>query len=73
MMNNDTYNALLRDKNILKSSVGDYVVYNRKWLLKHLDEEYETLKMVRDSKECKPFSREEFERWMKEGKINGQD
>ena len=68
-MNNETKNALLRDSSIIKSSVGDYIVYNRKWLLKHLDEEYELLTGARDSN-CKPFSREDFERWMKEGKID---
>ena len=69
-MNNETASALLRDKTIIKSSIGDYVVYNRKWLLRHLDDEYELLKGVRDNP-VKPFSREEFERWMKEGEING--
>ena len=69
-MNNETANALLHDSTIIKSSIGDYVVYNRKWLMKHLEEEYELLKGAKAMGDLKPFSREDFERWMKEEKTN---
>lgn len=70
-MKNETANALLHDSTIIKSSIGDYMVYNRKWLLKHLDNEYELLKCARDNP-VKPFSREEFEEWMKKGKNDNE-
>lgn len=56
----------LKNQTFVKRSSGDYIIYNRKWLLEHLDEEYESLKTVRDSKPIKPFSLEDFENWMKQ-------
>ena len=56
---------VLKSKNFLKRSSGEYIIYNRKWLLKNLEMEFDILKRVRDGKEIKPFSREDFENWMK--------
>lgn len=67
-MRNETKDALLRDETIIKSQVGNYIIYNRKWLLKHLDEEYDLLKGARDNPgiPITSFTKEDFANWMKQ-------
>ena len=45
-MLNPMINDLLAKETILKAGAGHgkYVIYNRKWLFEHLDEEYKLLK-----------------------------
>lgn len=70
-MKNDQLFDLLQEEEFLKSSMGRYVIYDRQWLLKHLDEEYETLKMVRDSKGCAPLTKEDIDNFLEEMKRHG--
>ena len=63
----------LSEKNFLKASYGKYIIYDRKWLLEHLDSEYEMLKQIRDNKEFKPFSVKEFDEFVKTLCINDDE
>lgn len=72
-MRTSDIDVALTNESFLKRVSGDYIIYNRKWLLEHLDEEYESLKIVRDSKPIKPFSLEDFKNWMEQQKILGDE
>ncbi len=67
MKNNQLFD-LLQEEDFVKCSMGKFVIYDRKWLLKHLDEEYESLKIVRDGDSLEPLTKEDIDRIFKEMK-----
>lgn len=38
---NGEVDKVLKSKNFLKRSSGEYIIYNRKWLLKNLEMEFD--------------------------------
>ena len=63
---NPTIDELLKKEVFLKTTAanGRYVIYDRQWLLNHLEEEFELLKNVKQTT-ATPFTKEDFEQWMK--------
>ena len=64
-MRNEQISKLLQEEVFLKTSAGKYVIYDRKWLLEHLEEEFELLKWVRDSVELQPFDIKDLDNYLK--------
>lgn len=64
-MRNEQISKLLQEEVFLKTSVGKYIIYDRKWLLEHLEDEFELLKWVRDSVEPQPFNIKDLDNYLK--------
>ena len=65
---------LLQKEVFLKATVpnSNYVIYDKRWLLDHLEEEFKLLKDIKNTP-IKTFTKEDFASWMEKTKIENKE